>query len=84
MDVMFDREGNCLKCKGTGKCISCGGSGRNRFDEKLVCPTCKGKGDCICHGQKKEVSLCDSEKEIESLKALCFCTMATKHKPLTK
>ncbi|MBZ9577504.1 hypothetical protein KJA13_00490 [Patescibacteria group bacterium] len=54
MDAIFDKEGNCLRCKGTNKCISCRGSGRNRFDEKLVCPTCKGSGKCN-HSQNPKV-----------------------------
>ena len=84
MDQIYDKDGRCSVCKGTNVCISCGGSGEHPSLKDINCPTCKGKGDCICHGQKKKVSLCDPEKEIESLKALCFYPRATKRGPLAK
>ncbi|OGZ17887.1 MAG: hypothetical protein A2V72_02940 [Candidatus Nealsonbacteria bacterium RBG_13_37_56] len=60
---LYDKEGRCVRCKGTNKCHSCGGSGRRVLEEDSVfpegtevpCPTCFGGGDCkFCHGKKRK------------------------------
>jgi len=55
MDVeLYDKDGCCLRCKGTNTCISCGGTGEK--EDGSTCPTCYGDGDCkFCHTGKKEV-----------------------------
>ena len=51
-EELYDRDGICVRCKGTSICISCGGSGE--IKKGVVCPTCFGNGDCsFCHTKKK-------------------------------
>lgn len=53
MDQIYDKEGLCLRCKGTEVCHSCGGSGKNPERKEADCPTCDGGGKCVfCRGKK--------------------------------
>lgn len=78
--ILFDRKGNCTLCGGTNVCLTCDGSGEHPFLKGFSCPTCKGKGDCACHGQKKNTLPPDPKRELQSLRALCYCPK-TKHSP---
>lgn len=63
---IYNKDGRCLRCKGTKKCHSCGGSGARIIEKgdilsegtKVPCRTCFGAGYCVfCRNRKKQMSL---------------------------